>query len=201
MVNMHRSTPIDRLVHELAKLPGIGEKTATRLAFFILREPSGYAKSLSRAILDVKEKIRLCSSCLNLTENDPCIICSDTRRDENVICVVEDPTDMMAIEKTHAYRGQYHILHGALSPLSGIGPEDIKIAELLKRLEGKLVNEVIIATNPNVEGEATALYLSKMIKPSGLKITRLASGIPVGGDLEYIDVSTLTRAFEERREL
>ncbi len=199
---MHTSaSPIDRLVHELAKLPGIGEKTATRLAFFVLRQPGQYARDLSRALVDVKEKVRLCSSCLNLTEHDPCDQCRDTRRDDSIICVVEDPTDMMAIEKTHAYRGRYHILHGALSPLSGVGPDDIKITELLTRLESQAVRELIIATNPNVEGEATALYLSKLIKPSGLKLTRLASGIPVGGDLEYIDASTLTRAFEDRREL
>jgi recombination protein RecR len=195
------ASPIDRLVHELAKLPGIGEKTATRLAFFVLRQPSQYARDLSRALVDVKEKVRLCSSCLNLTEHDPCDQCRDTRRDDSIICVVEDPTDMMAIEKTHAYRGRYHILHGALSPLSGVGPDDIKITELLTRLENQTVRELIIATNPNVEGEATALYLSKLIKPTGLKLTRLASGIPVGGDLEYIDASTLTRAFEDRREL
>jgi recombination protein RecR len=198
---MSTANPIDRLVHELSKLPGIGEKTATRLAFFVLRQPMGYARDLSRALVDVKEKVKLCSSCLNLTEHDPCDLCRDARRDEGTICVVEDPTDMMAIENTHAYRGRYHILHGALSPLAGVGPDDIKIAELLSRLESPNVNEVIIATNPNVEGEATALYLSKVIKPSGLKLTRLASGIPVGGDLEYVDASTLTRAFEERREL
>jgi len=195
------ATPIDRLVHELAKLPGIGEKTAIRLAHFVLRQPDGYARDLSRALVDVKEKVRLCSQCLNLTEHDPCELCCDSHRDESLICVVEDPTDMTAIEKTHAFRGRYHILHGALSPLSGVGPDDIKITELLSRLEGSTVREVIIATNPNVEGEATALYLSKIIKPSGIKLTRLASGIPVGGDLEYIDASTLTRAFEDRREL
>lgn len=197
----HKTTPIDRLVHELAKLPGIGEKTATRLAFFVLRQPREYSTSLSRAIIDVKEKVRLCSQCLNLTEHDPCSLCRDTTRDDTSICVVEDPTDMMAIEKTHVFRGRYHILHGALSPLSNVGPDDIKIAELLKRLENGATEEVILATNPNVEGEATALYLTKLIKPTGIKMTRLASGIPVGGDLEYIDASTLTRAFEERREL
>ena len=200
-VNYMTSSPIDRLVHALAKLPGIGEKTATRLAFFVLREPSQYARDLACALIDVKEKVRLCTSCLNLTERDPCDQCRDTRRDDSIICVVEDPTDMMAIEKTHVYRGRYHILHGALSPLSGVGPDDLKITELLARLESQPVRELIIATNPNVEGEATALYLSKLIKPSGLKLTRLASGIPVGGDLEYIDASTLTRAFEDRREL
>lgn len=197
----HKTTPIDRLVHELAKLPGIGEKTATRLAFFILRQPGEYANALSRALIDVKEKVRLCSHCLNLTEHDPCTLCLDISRDDSSICVVEDPTDMMAIERVHAFRGRYHILHGALSPLANVGPDDIKIAELLKRLEQGTTKEVIIATNPNVEGEATALYLTKLIKPTGIKMTRLASGIPVGGDLEYIDASTLTRAFEDRREL
>lgn len=197
----HKNTPIDRLVHELAKLPGIGEKTATRLAFFVLRQPGEYASALARALVDVKEKVRLCSQCLNLTEHDPCTLCRDVSRDDSCICVVEDPTDMMAIEKVHAFRGRYHILHGALSPLANVGPDDIKIAELLKRLEQGATKEVIIATNPNVEGEATALYLTKLIKPTGIKMTRLASGIPVGGDLEYIDASTLTRAFEDRREL
>jgi recombination protein RecR len=195
------TNPINKLVHQLGKLPGIGEKTATRLAHFVLRQPNEYARDLANALVDVKEKVRLCSACLNLTEHDPCELCRDINRDENVICVVEDPTDMMAIEKSHAFRGRYHILHGALSPLSGVGPDDIKIAELISRLETSNTTEIIIATNPNVEGEATALYLSKILKPSGLKLTRLASGIPVGGDLEYIDASTLTRAFEERREL
>ncbi|MBT3182111.1 MAG: recombination protein RecR [Deltaproteobacteria bacterium] len=193
--------PIDKLVHELSKLPGIGERTATRLAFFILRQPSDYAMNLSRALVDVKEKVRLCSICMNLTESDPCHTCNDSMREENIICVVEDPSDMLAVERTHAFKGKYHILHGALSPLDGIGPDDIKIAELIRRLEGDDVVEVILATNPNVEGEATALYLSKLIKPTGIKLTRLASGIPVGGDLEYIDSSTLSKAFEERRSL
>ncbi|MFH1829653.1 MAG: recombination mediator RecR [Pseudomonadota bacterium] len=194
-------TPIDRLVHELAKLPGIGERTAQRLAFFILRQPGEYAQALSSALMDVKEKVRLCSECMNLTENDPCDICSDTRRIPTVICVVEDPSDVMAVERTHSFRGHYHILHGALSPLDGVGPDDIKIVELVRRLEGRETEEVIVATNANVEGEATALYLSKILKTSGIKITRLASGIPVGGDLEYIDASTLSRALEERREI
>lgn len=194
-------TPIDRLVHELAKLPGIGERTAQRLAFFILRQPGEYAQALSSALIDVKEKVRLCSLCMNLTQNDPCDICSDPRRIPTVICVVEDPSDVMAVERTHSFRGHYHILHGALSPLDGVGPDDIKIAELVRRLEGNACEEVIVATNANVEGEATALYLSKILKSSGIKITRLASGIPVGGDLEYIDASTLSRALEERREI
>jgi len=194
-------TPIDRLVHELAKLPGIGERTATRLAFFILRQPGEYAQALSGALIDVKEKVRLCSECMNLTENDPCDTCRDLRRESNMICVVEDPSDVMAVERSHAFRGRYHILHGAISPLDGVGPDDLKIVELLRRLESGDVHEVIIATNANVEGETTALYLTKLIKPTGVKISRLASGIPVGGDLEYIDASTLSRAFDERREL
>jgi len=194
-------SPIDRLVHELAKLPGIGERTAQRLAFFILRQPKEYAEALGTALADVKERVRLCSECQNLTEQDPCAICSDSRRSLDAICVVEDPSDVMAVERTHSFRGRYHILHGALSPLDGIGPDDIKIAELLRRLETGSVSEIIVATNASVEGEATALYLSRLIKPTGIRITRLASGIPVGGDLEYIDVSTLARAIEERREI
>jgi len=194
-------TPIDRLVHELAKLPGIGERTAQRLAFFILRQPGEYAHALSSALEDIKEKVRLCSECMNLTQEDPCHICSDPRRSPDVVCVVEDPSDVMAVERTHSFRGRYHILHGALSPLDGVGPDDIKITELVRRLEGGQVEEVIVATNANVEGEATALYLSKILKPTGIRITRLASGIPVGGDLEYIDASTLSRALEERREI
>lgn len=194
-------TPIDRLVHELAKLPGIGERTAQRLAFYILRQPGEYAQALSSALIDVKEKVKLCSACMNLTENDPCHLCSDARRSHGVICVVEDPSDVMAVERTHSFRGQYHILHGALSPLDGVGPDDIKIAELMRRLETEDVEEVIVATNANVEGEATALYLSRLIKPTGIRTTRLASGIPVGGALEYIDASTLSRALEERREI
>lgn len=194
-------TPIDRLVHELAKLPGIGERTAQRLAFFILRQPGEYSLALSSALIDVKEKVRLCSECMNLTQEDPCHICSDGRRAHDVICVVEDPSDVMAVERTHTFHGRYHILHGALSPLDNVGPDDIKITELVRRLEGGDVEEVIVATNANVEGEATALYLSKILKPTGIRITRLASGIPVGGDLEYIDASTLSRALEERREI
>ncbi|HPW45851.1 MAG TPA: recombination mediator RecR [bacterium] len=191
--------PIDRLVHELSKLPGIGERTATRLAFFILKEPYEYARSLASAIADVKERVRLCSRCMNITESDPCGICVSPSRDDSSICVVEEPSDMLAVERTRAFRGRYHILHGALSPLDGIGPEDIKIAELLRRLEDGCAKEVIIATNANVEGEATALYISRLLKPTGIKVTRLASGIPVGGDLEYVDPSTINRAFEERR--
>jgi len=191
--------PIDRLVHELSKLPGVGERTATRLAFFILREEEHYARSLAQALIDIKERVRLCSLCENLTELDPCKICVDSRRDTSLICVVEEPSDMIAVERTHAFRGRYHILHGAISPLDGIGPDELKITELLKRIHGGGVSEVIVATNASVEGEATALYLQKVIKPTGVPLTRLASGIPVGGDLEYIDASTLSRAIEERK--
>lgn len=194
-------TPIDRLIHELAKLPGIGERTAARLAFFILRASSDDASALAQAILDVKQRVRLCSECMNLTESDPCAMCADARREADRICVVEEPSDAMAVERTHAFRGRYHILHGALSPLDGVGPDELKITELLRRLERGGVEEVIVATNANVEGEATALYLSKLIKPTGIRLTRLASGIPVGGDLEYIDASTLSKAFEDRREI
>ncbi|MBI4125855.1 MAG: recombination protein RecR [Deltaproteobacteria bacterium] len=193
--------PIERLIHELVKFPGVGEKTAVRFAFHVLREQADFAKSLAQALIDVKERVRLCSTCCALTEDDPCPLCRDPKRDTRVICVVEDPSAMLAIEKTHAYRGRYHVLHGALSPLDNIGPDDIRIAELLRRLEQGNVDEVVLATDMNVEGEATALYLTRLIKPTGIKITRLSSGIPVGGDLEYIDATTLTRAFEDRRAL
>jgi recombination protein RecR len=195
------TTPIDRLVHELAKLPGIGERTATRLAFFILRQPHEYASALAQALGDVKGKVRLCSECMNLTEENPCAICRDARRSTDAICVVEEPSDVSAVERTHSFRGRYHILHGALSPLDGIGPNDLKITELLQRLERGGISEVIVATNASVEGEATALYLAGLLHPSGIRVTRLASGIPVGGNLEYIDASTLSRAIEERREI
>lgn len=193
--------PIDKLVHELAKLPGIGERTAARLAFFILREDNAYAEALSSAILSVKNSVKLCSTCMNLTQVDPCKNCSDRTRDNSMICVVEEPTDVMAVERTHAYRGLYHVLHGAISPLDGIGPDELKIAELLRRLESGSVSELILATNPSVEGEATALYITRLVKPAGLKVSRIASGVPVGSSLEYIDASTLSRALEERRTL
>lgn len=195
------TSPIDRLIHELSKLPGVGEKTALRFAFHILRKDETYAQSLAQAVMDIKQKVHLCSTCFALTETNPCRICSDATREEQVVCVVEDPSDMLAVERTRSYRGRYHVLHGALSPLDGIGPDEVRIAELMRRLEGGGIEEVILATNINVEGEATALYLSRLIKPTGIRLTRLASGIPVGGDLEYIDPSTLTRAFEERHVL
>lgn len=193
--------PIERLINELAKLPGIGRKTAARLAYFILRVPKGDAQNLARAIIDVKERIQLCSVCFNLTDRDPCRICNDSRRDNEVICVVEEPSDLMAIEGTGDFNGKYHVLHGALSPLEGIGPEDIKSKELLERLETGKVREVIMATNPNVEGGATALYLTELIKPLGVKVTRIAYGIPMGGDIEYADGATLVKALEGRREI
>ncbi len=194
-------TPIDKLVHELAKLPGIGERTATRLAFFILREPIEYAEALAKAISLVKNSVKLCTNCMNLTQQDPCKTCRDANRDRSLVCVVEEPTDVIAVERTHAYRGMYHVLHGAISPLDGVGPDDLKIAELIRRLESGGVSELILATNPSIEGEATALYITRLVKPAGVKVSRIASGVPVGSSLEYIDASTLSRAIDERRTL
>jgi recombination protein RecR len=193
--------PIERLINGLTKLPGIGRKTAARLAFHILRIPKKEAQELARGIIDVKERIQLCSVCFDLTDRDPCRICSDSRRDEEVICVVEEPNDLMAIEGAGDFSGKYHVLHGTLSPLEGIGPEDIKVKELLQRLEAGKVKEIIMATNPNVEGGATALYLTELIKPLGVKVTRIAYGIPMGGDIEYTDGETLAKALEGRREI
>ena len=193
--------PVSRLIQVLTKLPGVGEKTASRLAFHILGSPEEYARELSQAVMDVKEKIRLCSNCLNITEDDPCRLCQDTSRTDEIICVVEEPNDLYAIEKTGAFNGKYHVLHGVISPLDGIGPEEIRIAELLERLKSGKVKEVILATNPVVEGDATALYLSEQIKPLGIRVTRIARGIPVGGDLEYTDGATLTDALRGRQGL
>jgi recombination protein RecR len=193
--------PIARLVKELARLPGIGEKTAQRLAFHILKAGAGYAADLAGAITGVVRDVRLCSSCQTLTDRDPCTLCADPRRDARTICVVEGVPDLVAVERTHEYRGRYHVLHGALSPLDGVGPSELKIRELLLRLEQAPVDEVIVATNPDVEGEATALYLTKLLKPLGVKVTRIAQGVPMGGDLEYADQVTLARALSGRREL
>jgi recombination protein RecR len=193
--------PISRLIRELAKLPGIGEKTASRLAFHILRAPGEYARDLATALVEVKEKIRLCSVCMNLTELDPCALCSDARRDASLVAVVATPPDLYAIERTGGYRGRYHVLHGVLSPLEGVGPDDLRIKELLARLSGSEIREIILATSPNVEGEATALYLAKVLRPLGVKTTRIASGLAVGGELEYADGVTITRALEARREI
>lgn len=195
------SPSLARLVSELAKFPGIGQKTATRLAYFILRQPATEAEALAGAIRELKEKIRLCSSCFNFTETDPCPICSDPGRDDQLLCVVEEPQDLVAIERSHAFRGRYHVLHGALSPLDGIGPEELKAKELLARLGSGAIREVLVATNFTVEGEATALYLARLIRPMGIRVTRPAHGIPMGSDLEYVDEATVNQAVEGRREL
>jgi recombination protein RecR len=198
--------PIGRLIRELAKLPGIGEKTATRLAFHVLRAPDSYARDLAQALVEVKEKIRLCDVCMNLTEKSPCSLCADTRRDAALVCVVATPPDLFAVERTGGFRGRYHVLHGVLSPLEGVGPDDIRLKELVLRLgdanpAAPKIRELIVATSPNVEGEATALYLAKVVKPLGVKVTRIASGLAVGGELEYADGVTITRALESRREM
>lgn len=192
--------PIARLIEELNRLPGVGPKTAQRLAFFLLRQPREEVYRLADAIREARDRVVLCSVCCNLTDVDPCPICTASDRDRSVICVVEDPRDVAAMERTHHYRGLYHVLQGAISPLDGVGPEDLHIAELLRRLDGG-VREVILATNPDVEGEATALYLVRLLKPLGVKVSRLAHGLPVGTDLEYADELTLARALEGRREV
>jgi len=193
--------PIDQLIEALTKLPGIGRKTAARLTFHILRSSLSEAQALARAILDVKEKIRLCSTCFNLTDEDPCRVCQDEHRSKEILCVVEGPNDLIAIENTGAFKGRYHVLHGALSPLEGVGPENIKVKELMERLHREEVAEVILATNPTVEGGATALYLTDLIRPLGIRVTRIAYGIPMGGEIEYSDVMTLSKALEGRREI
>lgn len=193
--------PLARLIEELSKMPTVGPKTAQRLAFHILRMPPEDAQKLSQAILDAKAKIRYCSICFHITDVDPCAMCSSPTRNRSMICVVEDPRDVLAMERTREYRGLYHVLHGAISPLDGIGPDDLKITELLARVHAGEVKEVIVATNPRVEGEATAIYLAKILKPLGVKVTRIAHGLPVGGDLEYADEVTLAKALEGRREM
>jgi len=198
---LYYTEPVARLIQELNKLPGVGPKTAQRLAFHILHSPLEEVRALATAILEAREKIRYCSICGHLTQEDPCQLCRDESRDPSVICVVEEVRDLVALEKTRQFRGRYHVLHGALSPAEGIGPEKLRIKELLKRLEDKTVQEVILATNADVEGEATALYLAKILKPLGVKVTRLAYGLPVGGDLEYADEVTLARALNGRREM
>lgn len=197
---MH-APPIENLIEQFAKLPGIGRKSAERLAFHVLSMPKEYAEEMAHALINAKEKICFCEQCQNLTDISPCAICSDTRRDKSTICVVETPKDVTAIEKMREYRGMYHVLHGSLSPMDGIGPDDLKIAPLLARIGEGSVSEVIMATNPNVSGEATAMYLCKLLKPLGVRVTRIAHGVPVGGDLEYADEVTLLRAMEGRREM
>ena len=197
----YQVAPLSRLVDQFERLPGIGRKTAQRLAYYVLKLPKQEAQEFAQAILDAQDKIRYCSVCCNLTDEELCPVCRNDARDHSVICVVEDPRDVIALERTREYKGTYHVLHGVISPLNGIGPEQLCIKELLARLKEPEVKEVIMATNPTVEGEATAMYLSRLIKPFGLKVTRLAYGIPVGGDLEYADEVTLTRALEGRSEI
>lgn len=193
--------PLSRLIGELSRLPGIGQKSAQRLAFHILSLPDGEAFSLARAISDAKTDMRFCSVCGNLTDVDPCRVCADVGRDDSIICVVESPRDVTAMERIKEYRGRYHVLNGTISPMDGIGPEQINIKSLIVRLQENDVKEVILATNPNIEGEATAMYIAKLIKPAGIKVSRIAHGVPVGGDLEYTDEVTLSMALEGRREL
>ncbi len=193
--------PVSRLIDEFNKLPGIGPKSAARLAYHLLRMPEAEARSLAEAIIAVKDKIVLCSLCQNITDSDPYAICRSKQRDQNKICIVEEPLDILALERTGQYQGLYHVLHGVISPMEGIGPDDLKIRELLGRLKSGKVEEVILATNPNLEGEATAMYLQRLLSPSGIRMTSLARGLPVGGDLEYADEVTLGRALEGRREV
>ena len=195
------SPSIEILIESFERLPSIGHKTAVRLAFHMLDLSKEETEEVINSIINAKEKLKYCSNCYNISDTDPCPICSSPKRDNSVICVVEDVRDVMAMERTHEFKGVYHVLHGTISPMNGIGPEDIKIKELLNRIANNDIKEIIIATNPRVEGEATAIYLSKIIKPLGIKVTRIAHGIPVGGDLEYTDEVTLSKALEGRREL
>jgi len=194
---LYTSEALQQLIEEFAQLPGIGRKSAQRLALYILKQPREEVVKMARALVGAKDRIRYCSSCYNITEQDPCVVCSSPKRDRNMICVVEEPNDVLALEKTNEFRGLYHVLGGSLSPLDGIGPEELKVRELLGRINGE-VAEVILAMNPNVEGEATTIYLTRLLKPLGVKVSRIARGIPVGGDLEFADEATLTRALEGR---
>ena len=193
--------PVTRLIEEFSRLPGIGPKTASRLTFYLLRAPTEQTMALGEAVRQLKERISFCEVCYNITETSPCPICRDEHRDRTQICVVEEPLDVLALERTRAYRGLYHVLHGAISPVEGIGPDDLRIAELLERLRVGGINEVILATNPSLEGEATAMYLERQLAPFKIRVTRLARGLPVGGDLEYADEITLARAIEGRQEM
>ncbi len=195
------AAPVARLIEELHRLPGVGPKSAQRLAYYLLRATREEAQALADAIIEVKERIVMCSVCQNMTDVDPCLICTDAGRDRAVICVVEEPLDILAIERTRSHKGLYHVLHGSISPMEGVGPEQLKVRELLERLRDGSVREVIMATNPNLEGEATAMYISRLIQPVGVRVTRLARGLPVGGDLEYADDLTLARALENRQEM
>ena len=198
---MQYIAPLAKLIEHFRALPGIGNKTAVRLAYHVLDMDAEQAKKLATAIIEAKEKIGYCNTCFNLSDQNPCVICAAEERDHSVICVVEQPQDVAAMERMRDYRGVYHVLHGALSPLEGVGPDQIRIKELLGRLIGDEVKEVIMATNPNVEGGATAMYLAKLLKPMGVKVTRIAHGLPIGGDLEYADEVTLSKAMENRREI
>jgi len=193
--------PVQDLIDELGRMPGVGPKSAQRIAFHLLKLPREDALRLARAISEVKDKVAFCERCWNVAEGPLCGICADERRDPHLVCVVEEPRDIVAVEKTHEFKGRYHVLQGAISPIEGIGPDQLKVKELLARLEPEGVTEVILCTNPNIEGEATAMYLARLLKPLGIKVTRIASGLPVGGDLEYADELTLGRALEGRREM
>ncbi len=193
--------PVNRLINEFAKLPGIGPKSAARLAYFILRGSEDEARALADAIIDVKERIGLCSVCFNISESDPCPICADVERDHTLVCVVEDPLDVIALDRTGEFNGTYHVLHGAISPVDGMGPDQIKVNELIERVKSGDISEVILATNPNIEGDATAMYIARQLGQYGVTVTRPASGLPVGGDLEYADEVTLGRALSGRRAL
>lgn len=198
---MQYSKPLARLIEEFQKFPGVGPKSAQRMAFHLLKVPAEEVKKFTNAILDAKEKIKYCRTCFNMSAQDPCEICSDSSRDKSIICVIAETRDLIALEKTKEYKGLYHVLQGVISPLDGIGPDDLRIKELMERLRSEEVQEIILALNPSVEGEATSLYISKIFKPLGLKISRIAFGLPVGGDLEYADEITLARALEGRREI
>ena len=190
-----------KLINQFERLPGIGHKTAVRLAFFVLESPKNFSEEMANALIEAKEKIKFCSICYNITESDPCEICASNKRDDSIICVVENVKDVVAMEKTHEYKGKYHVLHGSISPMNNITAGDIKVKELLERSKDDKIKEVILATNPTVEGEATAMYISRLIKPLGITVTRIAHGIPVGGDLEYTDEITLIKALEGRRQM
>ena len=198
---MHYPEPISRLIDSFMKLPGIGPKTAARLAFFVLTMKEDRVSNFAKALIDAKRNLMYCSQCGHITDIDPCHICQDQQRNPSMICVVQDPKDVIAMEKMRDYNGLYHVLHGAISPMDGVGPEDINVASLLTRLHDERVQELILATNPTIEGEATAMYISRLVKPSGIRTTRIAHGLPVGGDLEYADEVTLSKALEGRREL
>ncbi|HIS01342.1 MAG TPA: recombination protein RecR [Candidatus Excrementavichristensenella intestinipullorum] len=193
--------PIQRLVNQLSKLPGVGQKTAQRLAYYIISLPEEQVRELATAIFNGKKQVHFCPVCGNYTDKDPCALCSDTARDPSILCVVRDPRDVAAMERMRDYKGQYHVLHGVISPMDGVGPDDIRIRELMARLASGQIKEVVLATNPDIEGEATASYIARLIKPLGVRVTRIAHGVPVGGDLEYTDEVTLSKAFEGRREI